>query len=550
MTDPAIEYANNVINNIIPAGKFIHLACNRFLVDITSPKWDYKPELAERVIRFCELLENIKGPEAGHKLQLMDWQKFIIYNLYGFVEKGSSIRRFRQAVIFVPRGNGKSSCMAPIALYSTFAENEGGAEGICAAVSRDQARLVWETAKNMVMRNKDLSSGLGIQVGAHAIFQQASASKLFAISSDAKSLEGLNVHWAVLDEIASHPTSFVYDSILTACGKRKNPLLISISTATGNTSGIGRQMWDYAARVLNDTQEDDRLFAVLYTIDDGDDAWNENTWIKANPGWGNTVKPDAIRAIFNQARNNPAQEQAVLTRHLNVWQGADEALFSTRSWNLCADPSLSIDEYEGQECEIAVDLASKTDLASVSITFPSVDSDGRNIYTTFNRCYLNEAAVMEARNPSYPGWAKDGYLILTSGNETDFQTIQSDIIDLCKHYSVRGISLDPWNAVQMMQHFTTEGLPVIEFRMNVQSLSEPTKELGAAMAAGRIVHDGNPVVAFCVGNTVGHFDARQNVYPRRPRIEAKIDCAITLIMTIGRCMVYQAEIGGDMITFI
>src|SRR4051794_14114222 len=203
-------------------------------------------------------------------------------------------------------------------------------------------------------------------------------------------------------------------------GKRRHPLLLSISTATGNNSGIGKQLWDYGSRVLDGTQEDERLFALIHAADAEDDPWEEATWIKANPSWGQAVQPDAIRAIMKQARNNPAQESAAKTRHLNLWQGADEALFGMRAWRECYEPGLSLDDLEGLECHLALDLASKTDLAAVSLVFPGVDDDGRTTYRVFARCYLNDAAVLEARNPSYPGWAADGYLTVTPGNETDF----------------------------------------------------------------------------------------------------------------------------------
>src|SRR3712207_3021498 len=193
-------------------------------------------------------------------------------------------------------------------------------------------------------------------------------------------------------------------------GKRRHPLLLSISTATGNSSGIGKQLWDYAGRVLDGTQEDERLFALVHGADPEDDPWDEATWVKANPSWGQAVQPDAIRAIMRQARNNPAQEAAAKTRHLNLWVGADEALFSMRAWQACEDDTLSLDDFTGQPCHIGLDLARKTDLAAMAIVFPGHDDEGRSTYHAFARCYLNESAVMEARNPSYPGWAAAGHL--------------------------------------------------------------------------------------------------------------------------------------------
>ena len=139
-------------------------------------------------------------------------------------------------------------------------------------------------------------------------------------------------------------------------GKRRQPVLLAISTATGNNAGIGKALWDYGLRVLQKSQEDDRAFFITYSIDDDDDPWDEATWIKANPGWGVSVQPDAIRAIMRQARNNPAQEAAARTRHLNVWIGADEALFSFRAWGDRADRSLQLDDFAGRRCHMALDL--------------------------------------------------------------------------------------------------------------------------------------------------------------------------------------------------
>ena len=287
---------------------------------------------------------------------------------------------------------------------------------------------------------------------------------------------------AICDEIGSHRTSEVYDALLTAMGKRRQPFLLSISTATGNTAGIGKQVYDYGLRVLQQSQVDDRFFAITYSIDEGDDPWSEATWIKANPGWGQSVQPDAIRAIMRQARNNPSQEAAARTRHLNMWIGADEALFSMRAWLACADRELNIADYAYMPCHIGLDLASKTDLAAVALVFRG--DDGK--YIAFCRCYTNEAAVLEARNASYPGWAANGELIITPGDETDFGWIENDILRLCADYKVESVAYDPWAATQLAQRLSAEGVPMVEFRSSVANFSEATKELDAAMRAGRV----------------------------------------------------------------
>jgi phage terminase large subunit-like protein len=539
--EDALAYAKRTAGD--PASASIHAraACERFIRDHTEAqkdsKWRFDDLAAVKAMLFAQQMPNIKGPEANKPVRLMDWQKFAFANIFGFKEAGTETRRFRQGGIFVPKGNGKTTISAPLAMYMTFGEGEGGAEGYAAAVTRDQARILFDTAQNMVRRSPDMQREWRVGVLTNSIFQEHTASRFIPISSDAKALDGLNVAVAVCDEIGSHRTSEVYDALITAMGKRRQPFLLSISTATSNSAGIGKQVWDYVMRVVQGGQDDDRLFGIIYSIDDQDDPWEEATWIKANPGWGRSVQPDAIRAIMRQARNNPSQEASARTRHLNVWVGADEALFSTRAWNACGDPALHISAFEGRECYIGVDLASRADLAAVVSVFPqqvTVDGVPSLQFTVFSRCYLNEAAVMEARNPSYPGWAANNELIITPGNETDFNTIESDILDMCKRFHVVSLAFDPYNSVHLAQRLTTQGVPCVEFRSNTLNFSPATRELEAAIRGGRIQHDMNGPLAWCIGNVVGHTDARDNVYPRKARPENKIDAAIALIMAIAR----------------
>jgi phage terminase large subunit-like protein len=533
----ALDYAAAVAGGRQAASLHARLACERFLADYDhalnpGSRWAFRDDLANRAMLFASLMPNIKGPEAGRPIRLMAWQTFVWANVFGFVDRETGLRRFQQAAVFVPKGNGKTTIAAPLALYMTFGEDEGGAEGYAAAVTRDQARILFDTARAMVRRSPEIQREWGVKAWTNSIAQDRTASKFMPISSDAKALDGLNVQCGVCDEIGSHRTSEVYDALVTAMGKRLQPFLLSISTATGNNAGIGKQIWDYLLRVLQQSAIDDRLFGIIYSVDDNDDPWDEETLIKANPGWGQSVQPDRVRAIMRQARNNPAQEAAARTRHLNMWVGADEALFSMRAWLGCSKPELDLDDYQGRACHLALDAASKTDLASLAIVF----REGADGYVAFCRSYLNEAAVLEARSASYPGWAADGALVVTPGNETDFATIEDDILDLCRRFRVESLAYDPWAATYLAQRLVEQGVPCVEFRATTANFSEPTKELDAAMRAGRIQHDGNGPLAWCIGNVVGHYDARGNVYPRKPRPENKIDAAVALIMGIARVM--------------
>ena len=533
---PAIEFAQRLADDAsaCETARKSAVRFNRDLADARAGNsaWQFDEAQANRAMLFASMLPNIKGPEADKPIRLMDWQRFVYANLFGFVEAGTALRRFRQAYVAVPRGNGKTTIVAPAALYCTFMQREGGAEGYAAAVTRDQARILFDMAQHMVRRTPRLQKPpISVKVMVNAIFQEHTASRFAPISSDAKALDGLNVAVAVCDEIASHKTPEVYDVLLTAMGKRIQPLLI-LDHHRDRQHQRHRQaaLGLLASRARRRARGRSAVRVDLYRRRDRRHLERDDV-AQGQPRLGQTVQPDAIRSIAKQARNNAAQESVFKTRHLNLWVGADEALFSMRSWQECADPLLRIEDFAGKPCHIALDLASKTDLAAVAAVF----RDGED-YAVFVRAYLNEQAVSEARNPSYPGWARAGVLTITPGNETDFSVIEADLIDFGKRFQVQSVAYDPWGATQLAQRLSAERVPCVEFRMNVQNLSEATKELDAAIRNGRLRHDGNGVLAWCMSNVVGHYDARGNVFPRKARPENKIDAAVALIMAIARVM--------------
>jgi phage terminase large subunit-like protein len=528
-----------VVAGTIPAGKWVRLACQRFLDDLAAAeaggsRWIFASESAERPLKFLSLLPNIKGPQAGAPLALLDFQCWVICNIYGFVERAEpAVRRFRQAAIFCPKSNGKSSIAAGLVLYSTFVEGEGGAEGYTAAVSREQARIVFDLAQAMTRQQPKFRQRFGIEVREHSICQPGSSSRLMPISSDAKSLDGINVHVAVLDEIANHRSKAVYDVVITAMSKRKQPLLISISTTTDNTTGIGKQVWDYAARVLEGFA-DERFFAVIYAADESDDPWDEATWIKANPGWPVLVQPEALHAVAKQAQASPALKAAFLTRHLNLWIGADQALFDLAHWDRCANSAMQIGEFEAQPCFVAIDMATRVDLAAASLIFPYRNDGEETVrYAIFHKAWLPEAAVDPNRNPLYVDWVERGFLEVTEGETTDYAVIEEWLRGIARRFDLRACGYDPYALMQFAQRAQNDGLPMLEFRATVLNFSEPTKMLDALMREGKLEHDASPVARWCVANVVGHYDRRGNVYPTKPRLEAKIDCAVTDIMALG-----------------
>ena len=527
-------YARDVMAGNVPACEYVRQACQRHLDDLRKFDADerspYRFDIAraERACNFVTKFRHIKGPLAGQNIALEPWQCFILMVVFGWLRRDNKKRRFRRVYIEVPRGNGKTTISAAPALYTGFSEEEGGAEVYSAARTRDQAKIAFGLAQHMARRCPEFLAKFGVEVVAHRIIQPASASFFEAVSADADSLDGKNVHFGLIDELHAHRTRDVYDAIETGCGKRDQSLLWAITTAGSDKTGIAYEQRAYIINVLKGTVVDETYFGIVYTIDQGDDWTDPATHRKANPNYGVSVEADHLSAMCSKAMQSPASQNAFLTKHLNVWIQTDQALYDTRAWNNCADPTLDIEDFIGKPCRIAVDLASKIDIAAVVLEF---ELDGKPVI--FPRFYLPEAAIEETRNASYAGWKIEGHLIATPGDVTDFDQIESDLVNDLTRFDVQEIGFDPWQSTQMMNRLATAGARVTEFRQVVANFSEPTKDLDALMRTQGLVHDGNPVMAWMIGNAVGHYDAKDNVYPRKERPENKIDGAVALIMVRG-----------------
>lgn len=535
------RYARDVVSGVIDTCKLVRLACQRHLDDLQASKkktypYYFDAEAANYVCNYIERFQEIKGPNAGKLLKLQPWNQWIISSAFGWKVKKTGARRFRTATIFVPRGNGKTTLSAPLGLYMLAGDEEKGAEVYSAAVTRDQARLCFDTAQHMARRNKTYLDACRVSVGAHNIASLSSASKFEPLSADARSLDGLNVHFAILDELAAHKSRGVYDVMLTATGKRKQSMIWNITTASAWLDGIGYEQYTYLKKLLEGTVQDDSYFGVFYSIDDEDDPWVESSWKKANPNWGVSVMPDMIANLANRAVQMPSQQNAFLQKHLNVWTNADTAWMDMRAWSRCADPNLRIEDFYGEPAFIGLDLASKIDVAAKVTLF---EREGH--YYAFGSYYLPEDAVMESRNSQYHGWMRSGYLTVTPGAVIDFEYIENDLLEDVSRFQVVEVPYDPHQATQLSTRMAAQGLPMVEMRPIVLNFSEPMKQLEALVLSGKFHFNGDPVMTWMVSNVVAHRDHKDNIYPNKERPENKIDGVVALLMALGRSMIRQGD---------
>lgn len=540
----AKKYARDVSTGKILACKWVKLACKRQTEDLKkyarSGLYEWSKEEAGRICRFIELLTHAKGELAGQRVVLEPWQIFILTTVFGWRRRAEGGRRFRRVYIEVPRGSGKSTLSSGVALYCLLADHEPGAEVYSFATTRDQAKIVFGDAKVMAEHNPALRERFGLQVLANALYVSSTNSTFQAKSAEGSTLDGLNTHLAVVDELHAHKTRAVYDVVETSLGKRRSSLLWCITTAGFDTSGICYEVRTMCTKVLSRLADDETQFAIIYTIDDGDDWSSMEALEKANPNWGVSVRPEVITSLLQKAKTLPSAINNFKTKHLDVWCSARSAWLDMRAWKRCETTGLELSDFEGQPCFIGLDIGSKSDLTVKTYLFP-FEEDGKDKYALFCECWLPSKAIETSTNSQYSGWVRSGYIQETDGAMTDLNVIEDSIREDLSRFDVQAITYDPWQATQLATSLSDEGAPMIECRFTVQNVSDPMKTLEALVIDGRIVHDGNPVMAWMMGNVEARIDAKDNIFPRKERHENKIDGAVAAILALRGAATYEPK---------
>lgn len=545
----ARRYAERVLSGEQVAGKWVKAGARRFLDDLERAEngWDYcfDEAAATRACMFLEMLPHIEGKWANPYIVLEDWQVFLVCNLFGWLRTNNRMRRFRRFYLEVARKNGKTALAAGILLYLTFADGEPGAQVYSFATGEKQAKLVWGAAREMVRKEPDFAD-LGAAYNAKAIFSVTSASTFKPLGKNFDTQDGLNTHGFLADELHAHKNRGPWDVMDSSTGARSQPLGGAITTAGSNTSGICYEVRTYLTKILNfvllkhdglgysvkgDAVEDETWFGLIYTVDDEDqdDPFNEAHWIKANPNMGISVDLDDMRAMARKAAAMSSAINEFLTKKLNIWTNADTAWMDMRAWDKCADLDMDLEDFEGAECITALDLASRVDIAASVKIFKK-----NELYHLFSQLYLPERAVETSTNSQYEGWVREGALIVTPGEVTDFDLIEENAKTDCGKYQMLEVGTDPWQATQMASHLIEAGATVVEIRQTVQNMSAAMKELEAWVLEGKLKHTGCPVMRWMISNVVCHSDAKENIYPRKERPENKIDGPVAAIMAVSR----------------
>ena len=455
--DPTTAYARSVSEGVIPANRLLRLACERHLGDLARGAGRglrFDLAAARHAIDFFGFLRHSKGEWAGEPFTLAPWQAFLVGSLFGW-KRDDGLRRFRTAYCAVPRKNGKSTTSAGIGLYLLVADGEQGAEVYSAATTRDQARIVFDEAKRMVATSPALRRRVELLI--NNLHVAASASRFMPLSSDSSTMDGLNVHGAIIDELHAHKTRGVVDVLDTATGARRQPLLFEITTAGYDRHSICFEHHDYSIKVLDGVLQDDSWFAYIAAADEDDDWTDAKVWRKANPNFGISVKEDDLARKAEKAIALPGAQNAFRRLHLNQWTEQAERWIDMAAWDAC-DAPVDLERLRGRPCFGGLDLSTTTDVTALAWVFPPTPDDG--LWRVLSRYFVpaeNLRRRAERDRVPYDLWAGQGFIEATAGNVVDYGAIEQRIFADAALFQVREIAYDPWNATHIALRLQDRG---------------------------------------------------------------------------------------------
>ncbi len=488
---------------------------------------------------FPRYLRHTEGEWAGQPFELADWQRDeIIRPLFGW-KREDGTRLYRRFYGEVAKKNGKTELAAGLALLALLGDAEFGGQGFSIATDKDQAKIVFNKAAVMVDFSEDLKAELDLFKT--SIYCGALGATFKPISSAPTGKHGFSTSFFVGDEVHEWANDSVYDAVRKNTAARRQPLEILITTAGLRGQGVAWEIHEHARKVLEGAIEDPEQLVVIHAADPEDDWKDPKVWAKANPNMGISPKLDFLRAECTKAQQSPRLENSFKRYHLNMWTEQATRWLPMDHWKLCsADPSNPElwkqleDRLRGRRCFSGVDLASTRDLNSLCHGFPPVEEDP--LWTFLWRFWLPRDGVEERSKKSgvdFQAWHKDGALVLTPGNVSDYKAIKAQIFADAEVFQIGGLAIDRWNATQMAVDLADEGLKVVLFGQGFASMSAPSKELERMVMAHEFDHGNHPVARWMASNVAAAEDTAGNLKPAKDKSTGQIDGIVAQIMALA-----------------
>ena len=496
----------------------------------------YDEYAADYAVAFIEQLCHTKGTWAGKKFELIDWQERIIRDLFG-VLKENGYRQFNTAYIEIPKKQGKSELAAAVALLLLCGDGEERAEVYGCAADRNQAKIVFDVAVDMVRFSPALSKRVKILESQKKLVFKPTNSSYQVLSADVANKHGFNTHGVIFDELHTQPNRKLFDVMLQGSGDaRMQPLYFLITTAGNDTNSICYEVHQKAIDIAEGRKVDPTFYSVIYGADESEDWTDPAVWKKANPSLGITVGIDKVKAACESAQQNPGEENAFRQLRLNQWVKQSIRWMPMDKWDACAFP-VSEEDLEGRVCYGGLDLSSTTDITAFVLVFPPEDEEDK--YSILPYFWIPEDTMdlrVKRDHVPYDVWERQGYLMTTEGNVVHYGYIEKFIESLGERFNIREIAFDRWGAVQMVQNLEGMGFTVVPFGQGFKDMSPPTKELMKLTLEKKIAHGGHPVLRWMMDNIFIRQDPAGNIKADKEKSTEKIDGAIATIMGLDRAI--------------
>lgn len=496
----------------------------------------YDKDAADYAVMFIESLCHTKGTWAGKPFELIDWQEQIIRDLFG-VLKPNGYRQFNTAYIEIPKKQGKSELAAAVALLLLCGDGEERAEVYGCAADRNQAKIVFDVAVDMVRFCPALSKRVKILESQKKITYLPTNSSYQVLSADVANKHGFNTHGVIFDELHTQPNRKLFDVMLQGSGDaRMQPLYFLITTAGNDTNSICYEVHQKAIDIAEGRKVDPTFYSVIYGAAEDEDWTDPKVWKKANPSLGITVGIDKVKAACESAQQNPGEENAFRQLRLNQWVKQSVRWMPMDKWDACAFP-VSEDDLEGRICYGGLDLSSTTDITAFVLVFPPLDEEDK--YYVLPYFWIPEETLdlrVRRDHVPYDLWERQGVLMTTEGNVVHYGYIERFIENLGERFNIREIAFDRWGAVQMVQNLEGMGFTVVPFGQGFKDMSPPTKELMKLVLEEKIAHGGHPVLRWMMDNIFIRTDPAGNIKADKEKSTEKIDGAIATIMGLDRAI--------------
>lgn len=505
----------------------------------------FKEDAAQKAIDFIHgQIQLVEGEKAGQLVQMERWQIAVVANIFGW-KRPDGTRRFRTGLIYIPRKNSKSTMAAILAVTFFFLDDEPGAQLYCAAAEKEQAKIVWTTAKRMIQANKILSKRAAVMQ--HAIVWEKKGISLKPISADANTKHGYGPSFVVNDELHAHKTRELTDTLESGMGARRQPFMLHLTTADYKRPSICNEIYALAQRVRDNKGDankpgyDASFLPVIYEAPKGADWNSPETWKSANPNYGVSIEPDFLVAQHRKAQEVSSYENTFKRMYLNMQTEQDMRWIQMGRWEQ-NDGAVDREALAGRKCFGGLDLATTTDLAALAWVFPADDGESFDVLMRF-WCPAERAEAREKRDKvPYITWARNGWLTMTDGDVIDYSFIRAAINEDAKLFDIQDIGYDKYNATQLAHELSDEdGIKMIEFGQNCVAMNDPCKQFEVAYKKRALRHGNNPILNWMAANVSIVFDSNSNFKCDKRKSGDKIDGIVALIMGLARAQSQPIE---------